>query len=143
MTEYSVLEEFVTDIEAAYGSEAGDSIELLADWPDLALTYKKAKAALKLAMQMRPDSDDPLKIVEWISTGNISEEPVNVRNLLDLAGECLDAAYSSEIFGEVVFRCEDNQIYMLAVEGVIGEINPEYLQQVLEEKADVLDDEEN
>ncbi len=42
----TVLEEFVTDIEAVYGIDCFNDDEFEGEWPDLAVTYRKAKEVL-------------------------------------------------------------------------------------------------
>jgi len=45
----SVLKEFVSDVDAAYGEDGSAKIGLKRDWPDLLVTYARARAALAKA----------------------------------------------------------------------------------------------
>jgi len=41
-----VVQEFVTDCEAVYGVDCFNDDEFEGEWPDLAVTYRKAKEML-------------------------------------------------------------------------------------------------
>ena len=54
--------------------------------------------------------------------------------ILDNCGNLLDSSCSSDILGEVVFEGEDGKFYVITVEAVIAEGNPDYIKSVLEEE---------
>lgn len=77
--------------------------------------------------------DDNLQVKRFLRTGNT--DPRNLQDLLDEAGSLLDEANSHDIVGEVVFEGTDGKYYVGTVEFCIGEINPDYLQNILNEDA--------
>jgi len=80
----------------------------------------------------------PMKIVEFIREGEIvidkeSRDKLTTQDLINTAGRMMDRACTYDILGDVVFRCEDNQVYVMNIEAEIGLINPDYLKQLREE----------
>lgn len=73
------------------------------------------------------------KITRWISSGEIGEEKT-VGGVIEKAGRLLDKSCSEELFGQVIFEAEDGNTYVLNCEGCIGQINPEYLEDMLLEQ---------
>jgi len=73
-----------------------------------------------------------MRIKKMICDGEI--DPVSTtEELLEQAARRLDKACSHDILGEVIFEGEDGKFYTCTVEAVIGEVNPEYLAEVLED----------
>jgi len=145
----SVLEEFVTDVHAAYpltekSSDGGiidlksrDGRRLSEDWYDLLPTYRKAEALLKRweRMQMpQPGKtvDDPMKIMLWAEEPHeIDTDTVGVVwHMLEIAGNCLDHACSHDIVGPCVFQADDGVWYVGGVEFCIDPLNPELIPEM-------------
>ncbi|MBW3601008.1 MAG: hypothetical protein KY475_27545 [Planctomycetes bacterium] len=134
-----VLEEFVNDIEVAYGRHHPDApadprqvAEALEDedegWPDLAFTYVRAKDVL---------SRFPQRIKRFLRHGEIDIQEVETTDdLLEQAGELLDSASSHEILGgDVLFEGEDGTIFVVTVEAVIDVADPDYVNDVESDQA--------
>jgi hypothetical protein len=68
----------------------------------------------------------PIKIKRFLRAGELDEKTTDSEALLQQAGRALDAAYSTEIFGEVLFESEDGVFYAMTVEADIGKANPDY-----------------
>lgn len=81
-----------------------------------------------------------MKIIKWIRSGELDSSITTKEELLESCGDLLDASCSSEILGEVVFEADDGKTYVVTVEAVISEANPEYLQD--EYLQDLLNEEE-
>lgn len=76
------------------------------------------------------------KIVEFLRHGEMRVKDIdNVEDLLTQAGRLLDKAYSHDICGEVVFKAADGKYYVLTVEAVISEADPDYVQEILDDNA--------
>jgi len=71
-----------------------------------------------------------MKITKWIRTGELNDSITTKEELLESCGDLLDASCSSEILGEVVFEADDGKTYVVTVEAVISEANPEYLEDL-------------
>lgn len=72
------------------------------------------------------------KIKQWAMSGEIGEVDT-IDEVIKRAGECLDSANSWDSCGGVVFRAEDDKWYVLTVNGVITEADPDYLADMLSE----------
>lgn len=114
------------------------------DWE---LIEKVNGDALKLAVatmdsfdRIKNGAEDPLGIKKWIRQGEFSDDVYTVRDLYEEAGGLLDNSCSHEIFGSVIFEGDDGQVYVMNVEGCLGEINPDYLKDVLAEDEEGDDD---
>lgn len=151
LTVVDVLRELVQDVELAYGEPSSTEIDpqataancaKLSDWPDIAETYLRAKHVLAKAAMMRWDSEKSLGITKWYRTGETSGECNNLRDLLDEMGNLLNSACAADIFGDVLFQTEDGVDRIASVEGVISQVNPEYLRAILENAADAEDPED-
>jgi len=82
------------------------------------------------------DSKVPVKIVEWIRDGNDELSATSIQTIQDLyefAGVELDNACSHDILGEVIFRADDGETYVMTIEAIVDKINPEYLKDLEEE----------
>lgn len=80
-----------------------------------------------------------LEVKRWLRTGELDENHTLQDDILDDCGRLLDKAYSHEILGEVMFEATDGKIYVINVEAMISEANPEYVKDVLNE----IEEEEN
>ena len=127
MTAEDVLKELVEDVLAV------GKTHVRKEWPDLLTTFDHAIAVLAKNKRMRHDSKKPMLITKWIRTGELSEGDGNVRDLLESLGNLLDSASSHEIFGDIIFECEDGITYVATVEGHIGQIHPDHLKTILEQ----------
>ena len=79
-----------------------------------------------------------MKITEWLDEGNLSgnvhDEIKDTDQLMEAAGRALDACYSHEIVGNVIFKGEDGEYYVMTVEAIIGKANPDFIREFLEEQ---------
>lgn len=79
----------------------------------------------------------PLKIKRFIQDGEIHTDDVkNTDQLLERAGHLLDKSYSHDIVGQVMFEADNSKIYVMTVEAIINEANPDYVKKVLDEIAE-------
>lgn len=96
---------------------------------------QKASDALEEFDRIKFESKNPLGIKRWIRTGEFGgddELPGNTNDVYYVAGCLLDSACSHEIFGTVVFEADNGKVYVMSVEGCLGEINPDYLKDLEE-----------
>ena len=77
-----------------------------------------------------------MKITEMIRSGDMAGTYTDTDELLADAGRRLDKACSYDICGEVIFKGEDGKHYVMNVEAVIEEVNPEYLKEILAQDAE-------
>jgi hypothetical protein len=78
-----------------------------------------------------------LTVKEVIRSGELEISPGHTRDeIIELACECLNAANSWDICGEVLFLGSDGNHYVGTVEFVIAPGNPIYVEQALGEKKD-------
>ena len=73
----------------------------------------------------------PKKVTCMLSEGEVGSEVNDTDDLLYSAGNLLDDSCSGEVLGEVVFLAEDGKVYTMSTEAHIREINPGYLQDIL------------
>ena len=73
-----------------------------------------------------------MKIKKWIRTGELDPCITDSDGIIEAAGAALDRSCSYDILGEVMFEADDGKHYVVTVEAVIAEANPEYVKQVLE-----------
>jgi len=81
---------------------------------------------------------NPIEVAEWIESGRICEDfdAATERGILEACGNLLDDACASEIVGPgILFRATDGKHYTVSVEAVISEANPEWVRDVLDERA--------
>jgi hypothetical protein len=91
-----------------------------------------------LQLKQQPTLGPKLKIKRFLADGHLDSSEIGyVSQLIEAAGAALDAHESHDILGTVVFEGEDGVTYVMTVEAVIGEINPDYLESVREEFEDV------
>lgn len=106
-------------------------------------------AALDEIDRIKFDSEEPLPIKRWISSGEFDVDDIrNVSHVYKQAGGLLDHACAGELFGSVLFEGENGKYYTISVEGVIGEANPEWVKEMLtnadpEDIIEVTDDDED
>jgi len=79
-------------------------------------------------------SKDKLKVKRWIRDGELNAVNMDQDSILENCGALLDNACSHEILGDVVFEGTDGKFYVVTVEALISEGNPEYIKSVLEEE---------
>lgn len=68
-------------------------------------------------------------VTKWLRTGEIGACST-IEDVIERAGRLLDSCASHEICGEVIFTAEDGKTYVVNVEAVVGEINPDYLKEL-------------
>lgn len=130
--------EILTDLVREIDRRSGHDPAWLDHSSDLAKLVETARARLVLDERLRWDAADPLRITRFLATGNLEEldEVDNTRDLLDVMGGVLDHHCAYDIFGEVIFEAEDGVTYIAQVAGKLGEIDPEYLQVLLADRAE-------
>lgn len=77
----------------------------------------------------------PIRIGKMLKTGemSVSTEATHTNDLLEEAGNLLDAACSHDILGEVIFLGADGSFYTISTEAVISRITPAYAREALGE----------
>jgi hypothetical protein len=97
------------------------------------VVIKNAREIKRLAEQaLRPEK--PLRVKKWIRTGELDKNKAQ-KEILEDCGRLLDEAYSHEILGEVLFLATDGKYYVITVEALIQEANPEYVKDVISENS--------
>lgn len=84
---------------------------------DLAFAIYKAIKATAEATKANP----PLVIERVLNAGTLSSFST-FDELIDAAGGALDSACAHDIFGEVVFLCNDRKFYTITCEGIVGQL---------------------
>lgn len=151
MSTYEALRACLSVVEAA-----DEALEAIAagtlKWTPEAMAVARAghkDARLKALAVMEEEervsfcSDNPLKIVRWLSSGEMDDGGTvleNTNDLYEVAGRLLDKACSSDILGSVAFEADNGKVYVMNVAGCIGEIDPDYLEQLEQELADEAED---
>lgn len=77
-----------------------------------------------------PKSRTPLRVKKWICTGELSACKTE-KEIIEQCGRLLDRNCSGEILGEVLFKATNGKYYVVTVEAVIEEANPEYVKDAL------------
>jgi hypothetical protein len=117
--------------------------------PIHAEAMRRAEEALDEMDAIKYESEEPLQIKRWISSGEFDVDDIgNVSHVYEQAGGLLDHACASEIFGTVLFEGANGKYYTISVEGVLGEANPEWVKEMLadadpEDIIEVTDDDED
>jgi hypothetical protein len=75
----------------------------------------------------------PIKVKRFISRGELDGTEKDTDAILESCANLLDRCESHEILGQVVFEGEDGKFYTATVEADIGEADPDYVKQVMEE----------
>ena len=60
----------------------------------------------------------------------------DTKDLIEAAADALDSACASDIMGEILFQGTNGKFYVGTVEFVIGEANPAYVKDVLQQIED-------
>lgn len=81
---------------------------------------------------MDAPTSDVDKIVEWVQSGEIKEVSTITEAMVE-CGRCLDASNSWDICGQVLFKAEDGKWYTINTEAVVGEADPAFVKETLEE----------
>jgi hypothetical protein len=84
-----------------------------------------------------------MKILKFINNGEMDAGAATTDELLRQAGRILDKACSHDMLGEVAFEAEDGKTYIMTVEAVIGEANPEYVADLIERQKEIEPSDEN
>lgn len=79
---------------------------------------------------------EPIRVKKWIRHGELNPHNHKQASILEECGRLLDSACTSEILGEVLFEGTDGKHYVITVEALIQEANPEYVKQILIENAE-------
>lgn len=79
-----------------------------------------------------------MKIKRFISSGELDVADVkDTKGLIEQAAYALDRAYAADILGgDVLFEGNDGKIYVMSVEAIIDEANPDHVQNVLDRIAE-------
>src|SRR5438105_2317422 len=77
----------------------------------------------------------PVRVERMLKTGEMDLEPAHeaahTNELLDQAGNLLDAACAHDILGEVIFLGADGNHYLISVAAVISRVTPAYVKEAL------------
>lgn len=76
---------------------------------------------------------DQFRVKRWLRSGELNSNCTTQDEILESCGDLLDSACSHDILGEVLFEATDGKVYVVTVEAVIAEANPEYVKDVLKE----------
>ena len=76
----------------------------------------------------------PIKVKRFICKGELDGREADTDDILDSCADALDACESHEILGTVLFEGEDGKFYSVTVEANIGEADPEFVKQTIEEQ---------
>lgn len=100
--------------------------------PDVGSDLQNLRHLLEPAM---PTS--PLVVEEWVSEGHLGEDPpLTQADILYVCGRLLDKCSSTEILGSPLFKATNGRHYVINVEALIEEANPEYVEEVRESLAE-------
>jgi hypothetical protein len=98
---------------------------------DKAIKIKRlAKKALK-----ELDTPQSIKVHKWIRSGELNSKNRTQASILAECGRALDKNNACDILGDVLYQATDGKYYVINVEAVIQEANPEYVTDVLNEEA--------
>jgi len=99
------------------------------------VVIKNAREIKRLAEQaLRPPR--PIKVKRWLKSGELSEEHnITQENIIETCGILLDKSCAPDILGDVLFQATDGKYYVITVEALIQEANPDYVTEVLKEEA--------
>ena len=76
---------------------------------------------------------EKIKVKRWLKAGELDPKKVDQDDILDDCGALLDSAYSHEILGDVMFEGTDGKFYVITVEAIISEANPDFVKEALED----------
>jgi hypothetical protein len=76
----------------------------------------------------------PLTVKKWILTGELNQCKKQ-ESILEQCGRLLDKNGVYDILGDVLFQATNGKYYTVTVEAVIAQANPEFVKEVLAEKA--------
>lgn len=112
--------------------------------PINAAALKEGAEALDEMDKIRFEAEEPLEIKRWISKGEFDTDDIgNVGHIYEQAGNLLDHHCSGEILGTVLFEGVNGKYYTISVEGVLGEANPEWVKEMLENPPEDEEDDED
>jgi hypothetical protein len=103
------------------------------DAEEKARLIQKAKTAME--EHGRFQGDNPLKIVEWISHGELGPEPDTLQ-LFHEAGQILASCGALGAFGTVFFRCDNGKVYTMVVCSQICEADKKAVAEYIDEMRD-------
>jgi hypothetical protein len=72
-----------------------------------------------------------LRVKKWITNGEVNPKAKTQDEILESCGNLLDASCSHDILGEVMFKATNGKHYVVTVEAVIAEANPEYVKDCI------------
>jgi hypothetical protein len=73
----------------------------------------------------------PIRVKKWLRTGELNSRNRIQSSILEDCGRHLDRACSYDILGDVLFEGTDGKHYVITVEALIQEANPDYVKQIL------------
>lgn len=127
-----VLREFVNDVEMVHngGADAdfpaavnATAANLAEDWPDLAMTYIKARSALALHSRLSLNSPKPMTVKKWLRNGESAafQDCNDIDDIFARAGRLMDKACTWEILGDVVFIGDNDVRYGIEILATVTE----------------------
>jgi len=73
----------------------------------------------------------PIRVKHWIRTGELNSCNRTQKSILEECGRLLDKACTPDILGDVLFEGTDGKYYVITVEALTQEANPDYVKQIL------------
>jgi hypothetical protein len=99
------------------------------------IIIEDAKAIKRLVKRaLRPPRS--IKVKKWIRSGELNRRNRTQASILKQCGRALDKNNACDILGDVLYQATNGKYYVINVEAVIEEANPEYVTDVLNEEAD-------
>lgn len=83
----------------------------------------------------------PIRVRRILKTGEMSSagEAAHTNELLEEAGNLLDAASSHEILGEVIFLGADGAYYTISTEALISRVTSAYAKEAIGDEDDEIE----
>jgi hypothetical protein len=140
LTAEDVLRELVADVEAVLGTQympytERDFAKAFNGRTDLHDTYYNAKHVLDKRQRMGHGAKNPLKIKRWIKSGELTGAE-DVSDVLEQVGNILDHGCVWDNIGDVIFEAADGVTYVVTIEGMISQADPDYVKEILAQDAE-------
>jgi hypothetical protein len=75
----------------------------------------------------------PIRVKHWIRSGELNPRNRTQASVMEECGRLLDKNCTTDILGDVLIQATDGKHYVITVEAVIQEANPEYVKDVKNE----------
>lgn len=94
-----------------------------------------AKAIKRLAKKgLKELNSKVTRVRKWIRCGELSPSNTAIEDVIQNCGRALDHNGAPDILGDVLFQATNGKYYVINVEAIIQEANPEYVKDVLAEE---------